>query len=105
MLAMLVLSAYRSSSGNPVEFSNMDDKVIMPGETLVIADLAGPGMVAHIWITVAENEFGWPVVLNESRYNHRYGASFSSRRAWIQWGSHHSVGVTKMPSTRMEKCK
>jgi hypothetical protein len=56
-------SAYRSTSGNPVEFSNMDDKQIMPGETLTIADLAGPGMVAHIWITVAENEFAWPRLL------------------------------------------
>ena len=56
-------SAYRASSGNPVEFSNMDDKQIMPGETLVIADLPGPGTVAHIWITVAENEFAWPRLL------------------------------------------
>ena len=56
-------SAYRASSGNPVEFSNMDDKQIMPGETLVIGDLAGPGMVAHIWITAAESEFAWPRLL------------------------------------------
>jgi hypothetical protein len=56
-------SAYRVSSGNPVEFSNSDDKVIMPGETLVVANLEGPGMVAHIWITAAENEFAWPRLL------------------------------------------
>lgn len=56
-------SAYRASSSDPVEFSNMDDKQIMPGETLVIGDLAGPGMVAHIWITAAENEFAWPRLL------------------------------------------
>jgi hypothetical protein len=56
-------SAYRVSSGNPAEFSNADDRVIMPGETLVAADLKGPGLVAHIWITVAENEFAWPRLL------------------------------------------
>ena len=56
-------TSYRVSSGSPVEFSNYDDKVIMPGETLVMADLAGPGMVAHIWITAAENEFSWPRLL------------------------------------------
>jgi hypothetical protein len=61
-------SAYRSTSGNPAEFSNMDDKQIMPGETLVIADLQGPGMVAHIWITVAENEFAWPRLLRVRAY-------------------------------------
>ena len=56
-------SAYRVSSGSPVEFSNSDDKVIMPGETLVVGDLEGPGMVVHIWITAAENEFAWPRLL------------------------------------------
>ena len=32
----------------------------MPGETLVIADLKGPGVVCHIWFTAAGNEFAWP---------------------------------------------
>ena len=32
----------------------------MPGETLVIADLQGPGLVTHIWFTGASNEFAWP---------------------------------------------
>jgi hypothetical protein len=32
----------------------------MPGETLVMADLSGPGVVSHIWLTVADNEYAWP---------------------------------------------
>ena len=58
-----VYSSYRASSGNRYVYSNEDDKRIMPGETLVIANLKGPGMIAHIWSTVAENEFAWPRLL------------------------------------------
>jgi hypothetical protein len=32
----------------------------MPGETLVMVDLKGPGVVSHIWVTVADNEYAWP---------------------------------------------
>jgi Protein of unknown function (DUF2961)/HEAT repeats len=53
-------SSARTSSGNRYVNSNDDSKRIMPGETLVMADLSGPGMVTHIWLTVAHNEFGWP---------------------------------------------
>ena len=35
----------------------------MPGETLVMADLKGAGVVTHIWLTVADNEFAWPRLL------------------------------------------
>jgi hypothetical protein len=56
-------SAYRVSSENPSQLSNADSKQILPGETLVMADLAGPGMVTHIWVTVAQNEFAWPRLL------------------------------------------
>jgi hypothetical protein len=56
-------SAYRVSSDHRFELSNADNKQIMPSETLVMADLAGPGMVAHIWITIAHNEFAWPRLL------------------------------------------
>ena len=52
--------ARRSSSDNRYMLSNDDAKHIMPGETLVIADLQGPGMVTHIWVTGAANEFAWP---------------------------------------------
>lgn len=53
-------SAHRVSSQNRYVGSNDDSKRIMPGETLVMADLAGPGVVNHIWLTVADNEFAWP---------------------------------------------
>jgi len=53
-------SAHRVSSDNRFQNSNDDSKRIMPGETLVMADLAGPGVVSHIWATVADNEYAWP---------------------------------------------
>ena len=56
-------SAYRASSENRFVGSNDDSKRIMPGETLVMADLTGPGMVTHIWLTVADNEYAWPRLL------------------------------------------
>ena len=53
-------TAHRVSSGNRYVGSNDDSKRIMPGETLVMADLPGPGVVNHIWLTAADNEFAWP---------------------------------------------
>ena len=53
-------SAHRVSSGNRYQGSNDDSKRIMPGETYVMADLRGPGVVTHIWLTAADNEFAWP---------------------------------------------
>ena len=53
-------TAHRSSSNNRFIRSNDDSKRIMPGETLVMADLDGPGVVNHIWVTVADNEYAWP---------------------------------------------
>src|SRR5208337_3279447 len=61
-------SAARVSSDNRYVFSNDDSKHIMPGQTLVMADLAGPGVVTHIWLTVADNEFGWPRLLRLRAY-------------------------------------
>jgi HEAT repeat protein len=61
-------SAARVSSDNRYVFSNDDSKHIMPGQTLVMADLAGPGAVTHIWLTVADNEFGWPRLLRLRAY-------------------------------------
>jgi Protein of unknown function (DUF2961)/HEAT repeats len=57
---MKTFSAHRTSSNNRFVGSNDDSKRIMPGETLVMADLRGPGVVNHIWITVADNEYAWP---------------------------------------------
>ena len=53
-------SAYRSSSNNLYKDSNDDCKHPIAGETIVLADLQGPGIVTHIWVTVADNEYGWP---------------------------------------------
>ncbi len=53
-------SAYRSSSNNIYVDSNDDCKHPIAGETIVLADLEGPGIVTHIWVTVADNEYGWP---------------------------------------------
>jgi len=55
--------AYRVSSNNLSAASNDDSKHPIPGETLVLADLEGPGIVNHIWITIADSEYGWPRLL------------------------------------------
>src|SRR5678815_65838 len=57
---MKTFTAHRVSSNNRFVGSNDDSKRIMPGETYVMADLHGPGVVSHIWITVADNEYAWP---------------------------------------------
>lgn len=56
-------TARRVSSDNRYVFSNDDSKRIMPGQTLVMANLDGPGMITHIWVTVADNEYAWPRLL------------------------------------------
>ncbi len=56
-------SAYRSSSNNLLVMSNDDSKHPQPGETVVLANLTGPGIVNHIWITIADNEYAWPRLL------------------------------------------
>lgn len=56
-------TAHRASSNNPDWNSNDDSKRPIPGETTVLADLQGPGAVSHIWITIADNEYGWPRLL------------------------------------------
>jgi len=55
--------AFRSSSSNPDSTSNDDSARPIPGETVVLADLEGPGVISHIWLTVAGNEYGWPRLL------------------------------------------
>ena len=55
--------AYRSSSNNPDLDSNDDSKRPLPGETIVLADLKGPGVITHMWITVAASEYAWPKLL------------------------------------------
>lgn len=60
--------ARRSTSNNPDPDSNDDSLRPIAGETVVIADLQGPGVVTHIWLTVAANEYGWPRLLRLRAY-------------------------------------
>ena len=60
--------ARRSSSNNADWSSNDDSKRPIPGETVTLADLTGPGVVTHIWLTVAANEYGWPRLLRLRAY-------------------------------------
>jgi hypothetical protein len=55
--------AGRASSNSPDPRSNDDSRRPIPGETVVLADLEGPGVVSHIWLTVAASEYGWPRLL------------------------------------------
>jgi hypothetical protein len=55
--------AWRASSNNPDPASNDDSKRPIPGETVVLANLTGPGVITHLWVTVAANEYGWPRLL------------------------------------------
>ncbi|MET0619062.1 MAG: hypothetical protein ABW056_02220, partial [Thermoanaerobaculia bacterium] len=55
--------AERVSSSSPNPGSNNDSKQPIPGETIVLADLQGPGVVTHIWLTIAANEYAWPRLL------------------------------------------
>ena len=60
--------AYRSSSNNLYMDSNDDCKHPIPGETVELANLEGPGIVTHIWITVADSEYAWPRLLRLRAY-------------------------------------
>lgn len=55
--------ARRSSSNNADWNSNDDSKRPIPGETITLADLQGPGSISHLWMTIADNEYGWPRLL------------------------------------------
>ncbi len=58
--------AMRASSSDPNwEHGNNDARQIAPGETLTIAQLEGPGRIAHIWFTIASKErfYGKLIVL------------------------------------------
>lgn len=56
--------AHRSSSAHPDWRDNNEDfRRIPPGETLVMADLRGPGVISHIWNTVSAPERGYSRLL------------------------------------------
>src|SRR5215813_7594069 len=75
--------AYRSSSNNPDLTSNDDSLRPIPGETVTLADLEGPGVVNHIWLTIAANEYGWPRLLRlRVYYDHSSTASLYYHVDW-----------------------
>lgn len=47
-----------SSSATDWANSNADARPIRPGQTLVLAELEGPGMIRHIWNTINSKEYG-----------------------------------------------
>ncbi len=55
--------ARRSSSNSIYRDSNDDCKHPIPGETTILADLKGPGIVNHLWVTIADSEYSWPRLL------------------------------------------
>ena len=58
--------AMRASSADPNwKNGNGDARPIAPGQTLTLAELTGPGRIAHIWFTIADNEkfYGKKLVL------------------------------------------
>ncbi len=46
---------HRASSMEPTG-GNVDSRKLTPGETLTILDTDGPGMISHMWFTIADNE-------------------------------------------------
>lgn len=56
-------AAYRVSSNSADPEDNDDSARPIAGETIELANLRGPGVVSHIWLTVAANEYGWPRLL------------------------------------------
>lgn len=50
---------FRATSTNPVDPSNRDNVWVKPGDTHVLLDIAGPGVVRHIWLTFAEAAPNW----------------------------------------------
>ncbi len=54
----------RSSTSDPNWHNgNADARHIPPGETLVLADLEGPGVIRHLWNTIAAEERGYSRLL------------------------------------------
>lgn len=46
---------HRASSTDP-KGGNADARRVAPGETYTVLDVDGPGTIAHIWFTIADNE-------------------------------------------------
>lgn len=46
---------HRASSTDPTG-ANADRRTVKPGQTLTLLDTAGPGMISHMWFTIASGE-------------------------------------------------
>src|SRR5580658_7050329 len=46
---------HRASSTDPTG-ANHDSRTVASGATLTVLDNDGPGVIAHIWFTIADNE-------------------------------------------------
>jgi len=57
-----------SSSAADWANSNADARPIQPGQTLVLAELEGPGMIRHIWNTVSSKEYAFSKQLTLRMY-------------------------------------
>ena len=54
----------RASSSDPNwRNGNGDARPIPPGGTLTLAEVSGPGEIAHIWFTISDRERGYPRLL------------------------------------------
>lgn len=49
----------RVSSASPDPSSNADNRTVPPGGTLTLADLRGPGVIRHIWLTFPDAAPSW----------------------------------------------
>ncbi len=50
---------HRVSSASPDPNSNGDNLRVKPGETRVLAELTGPGIIRHLWLTFPEARPSW----------------------------------------------
>lgn len=57
-----------SSSDLDWENGNADARPIEPNQTLTLADLEGPGRIAHIWFTIAATDLFYPRLLTLRMY-------------------------------------
>lgn len=55
--------ARRFSSNDPDLASNYDNRPLLPGETRVLLDVDGPGVITHFWMTLDGSEYAWPRLL------------------------------------------
>lgn len=49
----------RVASNSPHAASNADNRWVKPGDTLTLAEIEGPGVVRHIWLTFPESAPSW----------------------------------------------